>query len=97
MHVGIVLVTFQGAQLAPPTARDKQTARELADRLAVDAKTDFHGAVQRGDSGSSDDIGRFPRGVLEPSTEYSVFSLPPGGVSDVVETPRGFWIVKRID
>jgi hypothetical protein len=97
VHVGVVLVTYVGAQGAPPNARLKKEAREIADKLAVDAKTDFHGAVQHGDTGSSDDIGRFPRGVLEGSTEYAVFSLAPGGVSDVLETPRGFWIVKRID
>jgi hypothetical protein len=97
VHLGVVLVAYQGAQGARPDARPKKEAREIADRLAADAKTDFHGAVQRGDNGSSDDIGRMPRGVLEPSTEFSVFSLAPGTVSDVLETPRGFWIVKRID
>jgi PPIC-type PPIASE domain len=97
VHLGVVLVTFQGAQGAPATARPKPEARDIADRLSADAKTDFHGAVQRGDNGSSDDIGRVPRGVLEGATEFVVFSLTPGSVSEVLETPRGFWIVKRID
>ena len=97
VHIGVVLVSFQGAQGAPASARSKQEARELAERLAGDAKNDFHGAVQRGDNGSSDDIGRVPRGVLESATEFVVFSLAPGTVSDVLETPRGFWIVRRID
>ena len=97
VHVGVILVTYSGAQGAPATARSKTDAKDLAARLAADAKTDFHGAVQRGDSGSSDDIGRVPRGVLEAPTELVVFTLSAGTVSDVIETPRGFWIVKRID
>ncbi len=97
VHLGVVLVTFAGAQGAQATARSRGDARELAARLAADAKTEFHGAVQRGDSGSSDDIGRVPRGVLEPPVELAVFSLAAGETSDVIETPRGFWIVKRID
>jgi hypothetical protein len=97
IHMGVVLLTFAGAQGAPSSARSKADAHDLATRLAGDAKTDFHSAVQRGDSGSADDVGRIPRGTLEPQTEYAVFTLPAGGVSDVIETPRGFWIVKRID
>jgi PPIC-type PPIASE domain len=97
VHLGVVLVSYAGAQGAPATARAKTDAHELASRLAADAKTDFHGAVQRGDNGSSDDIGRVPRGVLEAPIELAVFTLAAGAVSDVIETPRGFWIVKRID
>jgi parvulin-like peptidyl-prolyl isomerase len=44
-----------------------------------------------------EDAGRIPRGVLEPAAEYALFTLSPGAVSDPVETPRGFWIVKRIE
>jgi hypothetical protein len=97
VRIGVVLLTFAGAQGAPSSARPKAEAKEIAERLAGDAHTDFHGAVQRGDNGSTDDVGRIPRGVLEPPTELAVFSLAPGTVSDVIETPRGFWIVKRIE
>ena len=97
VRCGVVLVSYQGAQGAAPNARSKEAARELADKLAADAKTDFHGAVQRGDAGSSGDIGKIPRGILEPAPEYVLFTLAPGTVSDPVETPRGYWIVKRIE
>jgi hypothetical protein len=94
---GVVLISYAGAQGAAPSARSHKEALDLAARLAADAKTDFHGAVQRGDSGSADDIGRMPRGVLEPAPEYALFSLPVGGVSEPVDTPRGYWIVKRLE
>ena len=62
------------------------------------AKTDFKAAVGKGDKpGSMDNAGRIPRGVLEAAPEYVLFSLPKGGVSEPVDTPRGYWIVQRIE
>jgi len=97
VKIGIVLVAFAGAEGAPPTARSKTEAQAIAERLGADARADFHRAVTGGDPGSADDIGRLPRGVLDPRTEIRVFGLAPGEVSEVLETPRGYWIVKRID
>jgi hypothetical protein len=97
IRIGVVLVTFAGAQGAPPGARPKKEALELASKLMADAKQDFHGAVVRGDTGSIDDVGRMPRGVLELATEYTLFTMPVGAVSDPLETPRGFWVAKRIE
>jgi hypothetical protein len=97
VKIGVVLVAFAGAEGAPNGARSKKDALGIADRLLADAKSDFHKAVTSGDTGSSDDIGRLPRGVLDPHTEAVVFALNAGDVSDVLETPRGYWIVKRIE
>lgn len=99
IRVGIVLVTFAGADGAGSNARPKAAALTLAKKLAEDAKTDFKAAVKAGDPGSDADFGRLERGILasEPQAEAAVFGLEPGAVSDVVETSRGFWIVKRID
>lgn len=54
-------------------------------------------AVKGGDSGSAEDIGRIPRGVLERTTEAVVFSLDKDGVREPLETPRGYWVVKRFE
>ncbi len=97
VKLGVVLMSYAGAEGASPKSRAKKEALELVTKLAADAKTDFHAAVVRGDSGSSDDIGRMPRGVLEPAVEYVVFTLPVGGISDPIETPRGYWIAKRTE
>lgn len=94
---GVVLVTYRGAQDAPKTARPKADAFVLAKKLAIDAKADFAAAVAQGDSGSVKDLGRVPRGVLEPAPEYALFTMKTGSVSDPIDTPRGFWIVKRTE
>ncbi len=94
---GVILVTYKGAQGAPATARSRDAALELAKQLATDAKADFKATVAKGDKGSMENAGRMPRGMLEPAPEFVLFSLPKDGVSDPVDTPRGFWIVRRIE
>ena len=47
--------------------------------------------------GSSDDLGRVKQGILEPAPEYVLFTMPVNAVGGPVETPRGFWIVKRLE
>jgi hypothetical protein len=97
---GCILVQYKGAQgaLQPPgNARSRDEALVLARQLVAEAKTDFKAAVAKGDKGSHENLGRIRRGFLEPAPEYVLFSLPKGGVSDPVDTPRGFWIVQRIE
>ena len=86
-----------GAQGAGPNARPRPAALEQAQRLAQEAKADFHQAVTHGDPGSADDIGRLGRGILEPAIEAVVFSVAAGTTSEPIETPRGYWIVKRLE
>jgi hypothetical protein len=101
VRFGIVLVSYDGAQPSPSATRQatrpKADARALAVKLADTAKQDFHAAVQQGDAGSSDDIGRVKLGILEPAPEYVLFTLPIDGVGGPVDTPRGYWIVKRLE
>lgn len=97
VRLGIVLVSYLGAEGAGPRARPKAEAAERARRLAEAARTDFRKAVAEGDPGSTEDAGRIPRGVLEPVLEAAVFSLAGQAVSDPIDSPRGFWVVKRLD
>jgi hypothetical protein len=101
VRFGVVLVSYDGAQPSPSAnrqaARQKADARALAVKLVGTAKQDFHAAVQQGDAGSSDDIGRVKLGILEPAPEYVLFTLPIDGVGGPVDTPRGYWIVKRLE
>ncbi|MDI1448582.1 peptidylprolyl isomerase [Polyangium sp. 6x1] len=94
---GVILVQYKGAQGAPTNARPREEALTLAKQLAEEAKTDFKAAVAKGDKGSMENAGRLPRGILEPAPEYVLFSLAKGAVSEVVDTPRGYWIVQRVE
>ena len=97
VRLGVVLVQYAGAEGAPSSARAKPDALKHANELAEQAKGDWKAAVKAGDSGSSEDIGRIPRGVLDRATELTVFSLDKDALSDPLDTPRGYWVVKRIE
>jgi hypothetical protein len=77
------------------TKREAPRAKERAE-LAELAKKDFAAAVKKGDSGSTDDAGKMYQGILEPGPEVALFTLEPEHVAGPVDTPRGFWIVRRI-
>ena len=94
---GVILVHYKGAQGAPANARSKDEALALAKTLAAEAAQDFKAALAKGDKGSMENAGRIPRGVLEPAPEYVLFSLAKGAVSEPVDTPRGFWVVQRVE
>jgi hypothetical protein len=101
VRFGVVLVSYSGAQPSAgggkPVARSRADARALAEKLLATAQQDFHAAVQQGDAGSSDDVGRVRRGVLEPAPEYVLFTLGVDATAGPVDTPRGYWIVKRLE
>lgn len=97
VRFGVVLVQFAGAEGAKRGTRSRAEALTLAEELAELAKSDFAAAVKKGDPGSDEEVGRMFRGILEPKPEVVLFSLAEGEVSAPVETPRGYWIVKRID
>jgi parvulin-like peptidyl-prolyl isomerase len=95
---GVVVIGYQGAQAAPQEARSKIDAKRRAESLIVDAKHDFAAAVAKGDRGSTADAGHVPRDVLEPAVEYLLFTLQKGDVcAEPIDTPRGYWIVRRND
>lgn len=97
VRLGVVLVQYAGAEGAPSSARAKPDALKHAMELAERAKGDWKAAIKAGDSGSSEDIGRIPRGVLDRTTELAVFSLDKDALSEPLDTPRGYWVVKRIE
>lgn len=96
VKLAIILFTYKGAEFAPKDARSKQDARAKALATLAEAREDFDEAVKRGDPGSSANAGAIPRGILEPAVEYVVFTLDKGQVYEApLDTPRGYWIVKR--
>jgi parvulin-like peptidyl-prolyl isomerase len=92
----VIQLAYRGAERAPQDAPSREVALENAKALIPAAQKDFDAAVKRGDGASAKDLGRIPRGVLEPEVEYEVFTLQPGEVtSEPLDTPRGYWIVRR--
>src|SRR3989442_7939338 len=79
----------------------KAAARKKAEELLakVKAGADFAALAKESseDAGSAadgGDLGLFPRGRMTPAFEEAAFALQGGGLSDVVETPFGFHVIK---
>lgn len=79
---------------------DKAAARKQAEEVLAKAKggADFAELAkqysQDSTAESGGDLGTFGRGVMTPAFEAAAFALEPGQVSDIVETPFGFHIIK---
>lgn len=97
VRVGVIQFSYRGAELASADAPTREIAGERAAQALEVARQDFAKAVPLGDPASGADLGTLPRGVLEPSVEYAVFSLAPGELApEPLDTPRGFWVVRRL-
>jgi len=74
-------------------------ARDVRRRLHRDPKVFeiLARTVSRGPEAAAGGLmGTFERGQLPPELEQSAFALAPGGISDVVESPLGFHVL-RVD
>src|SRR2546425_1394189 len=79
----------------------KAAARKKAEELLakVKAGADFAALAKEssedpGSAANGGDLGLFLRGRMTPAFEEAAFALQAGGVSDVVETPFGFHVIK---
>lgn len=103
-HGAHILVRYTGAKRAPEEMqRDKAEARTIANEVhqkVVAPGADFAAlAKQYSEDGSAEtggDIGNPGRGRLAVPFEQTLFSLPVGDVSGVVESEYGFHIIKRL-
>lgn len=97
VDLAVILFAHDDAQFAPKQSRPKSDAKRLATELIPEAEENFKEAVKKGDPGSTADAGTIPLGVMEPALQYVVFTLEKGQVfKQPLDTPRGYWIVKRI-
>jgi peptidyl-prolyl cis-trans isomerase NIMA-interacting 1 len=98
-----ILVAYRTARRAPKgVTRSKAEAKARAsEALAkIRAGTTFEDAVKEysDDAGSADrmgSVGKFHRADMDAAFSAAAFALGVGQVSEVVETPFGFHVIKR--
>jgi peptidyl-prolyl cis-trans isomerase D len=99
-----ILVAYKGALGAAKTVtRAKADAKKRADE-AHEKLVAHQGTFEELVAKYSDDdlskpaggkIGNFERNVFPPAFTEAAFGMAVGGISEVVETPRGFHILTR--
>lgn len=98
-----ILIAYKGALRARPNVtRSKEEAQALAQKLRQEAaKGEDFGklAVSHSDDPSAQrnqgSLGSFERQAMVKPFSDAAFDLEPGQISDVVETPFGFHVIKR--
>jgi parvulin-like peptidyl-prolyl isomerase len=100
-----VLIAYKGSLRAPESVtRSKDDAQKLARSIQAKAKAgaDFAALAKQ----YSDDptaktgggsLGKFSRTQMVKPFADAAFALKPGEISDIVETPFGFHVIKRTE
>lgn len=97
IKLGVAIFRYKGTQGSSDSSRSREAALALAQEAAKIGQEDFASAVKKGDRGSNENIGWLDQRVLERAVEYAVFSLEKGEISKTpIDTPRGFWVAKRL-
>ena len=90
-------ISISHIMVRPGRDRAREKAEELRRRLSAGA--DFMELAKRysddpGSAPAGGDLGTFERGMMVPGFEDVAFALEPGEISDVVETPFGYHIIR---
>jgi parvulin-like peptidyl-prolyl isomerase len=99
-----ILVAWKGAKNAPASiTRSKADAKKRADEVAAKAKAagaDFSALVaeytdDEGTKGRQGSLGKFAKSKMTPAFADAAFALGVDQVSEPVETPFGYHVIKR--
>jgi len=97
IRLAVALFRYAGAEGSSPKDRTRQSALAAATEAQSLAQESFRRAIAKADPGSNEDIGWVRLGVLEKRVEFEAFRLKSGELAGApLETPRGFWVVKRV-
>lgn len=99
-----VLVSYKGAELASKgVTRTKEEAKKRAEEALKKIKEEKMPFEKAAEQYSDDEaskkiggaLGNFEKNAMPEAFSKATFAMKVGDISDVVETPRGFHIIKR--
>ena len=83
-----------------PAIREEQRIKAQTALKRIRAGEPFEALANEftpGPARTGGDIGYVEKGSMNPAIEEVAFSLKPGEISDVIETPQGFYIIRALD
>lgn len=97
-----ILICYDGCAVNETFNRTQDEAlemiQELHGRIQNEELSFAQAAIEYSDCPSGQDggmLGQFGRGAMVPAFEEAAFTLPVGGMSDVVETQFGYHLILR--
>jgi parvulin-like peptidyl-prolyl isomerase len=95
-----ILLMYAGSMRSSASRSKAEAEQQIAEiKAQLDAGADFAELARaHSDCPSSKkggDLGDFGRGMMVAPFEQTAFALAVGAVSDVVETPFGYHVIKR--
>jgi peptidyl-prolyl cis-trans isomerase NIMA-interacting 1 len=99
-----ILVAYKGAERAPKTVtRSKDDAKKRATEVLgklKEGKSTFEDLVKQYtddeiSKAANGAVGNFERNAMPPAFADATFAMKVGDLSEVVETPQGFHLIKR--
>jgi len=99
-HAQHILITVPQGADAATKAKAKNEASAILKQIRGGADFATLAKAKSQDPGSAQaggDLGFFPKGQMVPQFDEAVFKLKPGEVSQVVESPYGFHIIKALE
>ncbi|MFO7570668.1 MAG: peptidyl-prolyl cis-trans isomerase [Smithellaceae bacterium] len=91
--------TEASVHVAQIVVRDREQAEEI--KAALDTGADFAGLAAKVSIGpeakSGGDLGPITRGIMPEPLDETIFRLPAGAISDVVQSPYGYHIIRIVD
>ncbi|MCK4505330.1 MAG: peptidylprolyl isomerase [Candidatus Aegiribacteria sp.] len=98
-----ILIAYEGASRSSAT-RTQEEALELIESIEGDISENElafeEAAGEYSDCPSSQvggDLGPFSRNVMDPAFEEAAFSIEPGEMSGIIETPFGYHLILRTE
>jgi len=101
VHAAHILIAVPQTADAAQKQEGKKKAQELLKQVRA-AGADFaklarENSQDPGSAPSGGDLGSFEKGQMTPAFEAAAFKLKAGAISDVVETPFGYHIIKVLE
>jgi len=100
LRVRLQMIPLPVPEGADPQARAEQRARAEAALKRIRAGEPFEALANEARAGqpqTGGDLGYVEKGTMHPSIEEAAFSLKPGEVSGIIETPQGYAIIRALD